>query len=826
MDRPLDNGAEGRVRWSLRLFGGFELSRLPGGERLTSLGKRERVLLAYLALSPKSSEQRRKVTTLLWGDAADETTLENLRNCLWSLRKALGDAEHRTIASDGEDIVLDTAAFDVDALTFRWLAAQSGRAELEEAAKLYSGGLLDGLDIESEAFESWRREDATRFKDQAIDVLARLMAQRAESGEIEQAVDAGRRILRLEPLHESALRRLMRLYADSERRPTAIQLYRTLSDALKADLGAQPEAETRAVFAEISRGGEEQTQVVPAAGAPSVRSSTDTSRPSYAPEESLRRQAGHSAGAGAAARRVAPLKLSNRTLGWIAAGGTAAAAVAILLFMPFVSSTAPSGIEPAKTSASDTASVISLAVLPFTNLSGDSGQEFFSDGITEEITTALAKVPGLRVVGRTSAYQFKDEKRDLRAIGQALAATRLIEGSVRKTGDRLRISVQLIDANDGTQLWSETYDRLLTDIFVVQEDIARSIATSLRVPLGLAPGGSLISNRAIDPDSYQQYLHAKALLNVQGSGANREARPILEQLLVRNPDYAPAWALLSAAYGADSNRIARSRPADEALRVRKELDPKREAAARRAIELDPNLADGYRALGATELSRQKLLLSEDLMSEALALDPNNQDTLFSYGNLLVGVGRLKEALAVRRQLRAIEPYVPLYNSNLADSLWLDGQNDAALAILKEVPGRNGLFESAGVYASMGRYGEAADAMLEISSMKGPPAVATMAKEAARLLRTAPAASPQELPWFVYLYIGVPSRVLEQYEREGEAGFFSLASIAVLWHPSLAPVRKTERFKAYVRKAGLVEYWRARGWPEFCRPMGADDFVCD
>src|SRR6185503_16931259 len=112
-------------------------------------GKRERVLLAYLALSPNYRQPRRKLVTLLWGDAADETTLDNLRNCLWNLRKALGDTEHRVVASEGEDILLDVAAFDVDVLAFRRLA-QSGRPELEEAAELYSGEFLDGLAIESE----------------------------------------------------------------------------------------------------------------------------------------------------------------------------------------------------------------------------------------------------------------------------------------------------------------------------------------------------------------------------------------------------------------------------------------------------------------------------------------------------------------------------------------------------------------------------------------------------------------------------------------------------------------------------------------------------
>src|SRR5262245_31817654 len=218
MDGPSDNGAEGRVRWALRLFGGFELSALPGGEKVAGLGKRERVLLAYLALNPKAREQRRKLTTLLWGDSADETTLDNLRNCLYGLRKSLGDGDHRMIASDGEDVVLDTAAFEIDVLTFRRLAAQTGRAELEHAAKLYTGGLLDSLDVESEEFESWRRTEAARLKDQAVDLLHRLMTQLAESGETDRALETGQRILTVDPLHEGAVRRLMRLYASSGRR--------------------------------------------------------------------------------------------------------------------------------------------------------------------------------------------------------------------------------------------------------------------------------------------------------------------------------------------------------------------------------------------------------------------------------------------------------------------------------------------------------------------------------------------------------------------------------------------------------------------------------
>jgi hypothetical protein len=187
----LSNGIEGPAHWSLRLFGGFELGTLLGGEKVPLPGKRERVLLAYLALSPNCRQSRRKLAALLWGDATDETLLDNLRASLWKLRKALDDTENRVLASDGEDIVLDAQAFEVDTWAFQRLAANADRVGLEAAAKLYAGKFLDGLDIDSEEFEAWRRTEATRYRDQATDVLTRLMAQLAEAGETERAIEAG-----------------------------------------------------------------------------------------------------------------------------------------------------------------------------------------------------------------------------------------------------------------------------------------------------------------------------------------------------------------------------------------------------------------------------------------------------------------------------------------------------------------------------------------------------------------------------------------------------------------------------------------------------------
>src|SRR5262249_45165683 len=141
-------------------------------------------------------------------------------------------------------------------------------------------------------------------------------------------------------------------------------------------------------------------------------------------------------------------------------------------------------------------------VLPFANLSGDPGQDFFSDGTTEEITAALAKVPDLRVVARTSAFQFQGQNRDIHAIGQQLHVTHLIEGSVRKAGDQVRITAQLIEVGSGLTVWTNSYDRELSNVVTIQEDIAQAIAGALRVPLGLQKGQQLIANRIIDPNSY------------------------------------------------------------------------------------------------------------------------------------------------------------------------------------------------------------------------------------------------------------------------------------------------------------------------------------
>jgi len=423
----------------------------------------------------------------------------------------------------------------------------------------------------------------------------------------------------------------------------------------------------------------------------------------------------------------------------------------------------------------------------------------------------------LRVVARTSAYQFRSQNRDIQTIGQQLNATHFIEGSVRKDGERVRITAQLIKADDGTHVWTETYDRQLTDIFAVQEEIGRSIATALRMPLGLQPGQSLFPSRDIDSQSYEQYLAVRATRRSGNQNAASRAAAVesLEQVVARHPRFAPAWGALAQAYFRRGIAVPGNPTVAEMRRSMDEWRPKAQAAARRAIELDPSLPDGYSQLGVTFLDKD-LLPGEELFSKALALDPLHPDTMHFYAYLLSAVGRVKEAIAMRERLMRIEPLAGLYTANYEAMLWADGQDDALNARLREPPPSSGFLATflGGMYAAQGRYAEAAE----------------------RLLRAVPisraAGSAQSLPRlgleldFVYVHVGAPELVMQAYEDALAGGVPAFGDYVLLWHPSYAPVRKTERFKAYVRRAGLVEYWRAKGWSKFCKPTTGDDFECE
>jgi adenylate cyclase len=470
-----------------------------------------------------------------------------------------------------------------------------------------------------------------------------------------------------------------------------------------------------------------------------------------------------------------------------------------------------------------------IAVLPLENNSGDPAQDFFAGGMTDEIASALTGVHGLGVVARSSSFRLPPSNRDVKTIGQALNASYLVQGAARMTADSVRMNVRLLQASDGVALWSKDYDAARSSIFDLEEDIAERIATALKLPAN--PGETLVRSRTGDLDAYLDFLRAKVAARERGAKALADAAVFLEQALKRDPDFAPAAAMLAYDYALTplfAPSLRGGMPEEERKIVARTI-PRSDALARHATKLDPKGADGFVALGYANLVQRKMLAAEDAFKQALALNPNQADGLHGYSQFLAAMGRIKESLAMRDHLQAIEQFIINYTADTAEIYWLDGDTQKAIAMLQPFrPGRT--LELALVQASAGHYGEAAAAIRDMPATSYPPG---MTEAAARILESAPAkaAAPADLPRlgnlsFAYMHVGVPERVLEFYEDEVRGGYFQPISTTWFWHPTYAAVRKTERFKKLARELGLVEYWAMRGWPAQCRPAGASDFSCE
>lgn len=375
-------------------------------------------------------------------------------------------------------------------------------------------------------------------------------------------------------------------------------------------------------------------------------------------------------------------------------------------------SATPADVRLARADAGDEARP-SLAVLPFADMSPDGDQGYFSDGITEEILTTLARVRKLRVTARTSAFAFRGRSIDMRAIGDSLGVEYLIEGSVRKAGNQLRITAQLIDATDGTHLWSEQYDRAMDDVFAIQTEIAEAIAEALKVPLGLADASDLVTPTA-DLQAYDLYLAARGRMRERGASLP-EAIRLFEAAIARDSSWAPAWAGLAQArevigWYPEAWKSSPTSVEERAAGFAALQEPAAQAA-RRALELDPDNAAALVALGSVLRNRLEWNSAEDEYLRALELDPENAEAHLQRAQLLMDLGRLTEAIQVVQQSVTLDPGVVVSRKVLAAARLMGGQYEEALAELDRAePDRTGtgnleLWVDATAKIALGRYDE-------------------------------------------------------------------------------------------------------------------------
>jgi len=503
---------------------------------------------------------------------------------------------------------------------------------------------------------------------------------------------------------------------------------------------------------------------------------------------------------------------------------------------------AATAAAPSATTGATTPSTprTSIAVMPFVNLTGDASKDYLGDGMSEELINMLTKVPGLKVPARTSSFAYKGRNADIRQIAKDLGVGTILEGSVRSAGTTIRVTAQLINAQDGLHLWSETYDRKSADLFKLQDDLARAIVTALQLNLNSAlPAASALPPPTDDIEAYQLYLQARSAVALASTERGLlDAMSMYKQALARDPRFARAYAglattrlvLLSAGW-----------PLENALG-----DAEREA--RHALALDPTLGQAHAVLGSISTLRGRWLEAD--ASFRAAMSPEVGDPLIhdNYAiGLLESVGYMRRALAECREAYRLAPADVTATLLLSATHSLMGFDADALKFgnlaikLGQSPNRVPLPQVfANAAARDGHYAEAAERMIgtmpasvraagsddvirRLYAALGTPAQRQTAAEALRTLvdKTRPGDLDVNTRKFMiqaFTQLGslddafnFANKSLDYFARSGTVGL----SWGVLWLPETQPFRRDPRFQALVTRMGLMEFWQQNGPPDDC-----------
>lgn len=551
-DSPLPGDRDRPVR--LRLLGPFAL--MHRDRALPIATKKNRALLAILALSPRLQATRAQVCNLLWGDRGEEQARSSLRQSLAVLRKELGEAEPLVLRTRDDVVGLAAENLEIDAVDILGLSAAADVRALRRGASFYRGELLADTSVANAAFEDWLAAERRRIGDHAVLLFDALSA--AETGA--PKVEAAKRLVALDALREASHRALMRAYAEAGETALALQQFDACRALLKAEFGVEPAAETAALRREIA--------------------------------------------GSAVALKAAALPKRPRD----------------------------SGGKP------------SIAVLPFANRSGRAEQDFFSDGITEDIITDLSNVSGLFVLSRNLVFAYKGKAIDLAQVAQDLGVSHVVEGSVRQAGRRVRISAQLIEGATGGHLWAARYDRDLTDVFAVQDEITRTVVEQLKVKLLPEEKKAIERVATKNIEAYTVYLRGREFFHLRTRSSYRSARQMFAQAIALDPHYARAHASLAICESKLYSKFGVATSVEEIL-----------ATADKAIDIDPELAEAHAARGfalKTQGRRAEALVA---FERALALDPVSFEANEFQAEFHFQDGEYERAAAFYLRMMEIQP---------------------------------------------------------------------------------------------------------------------------------------------------------------------------
>ncbi len=468
-------------------------------------------------------------------------------------------------------------------------------------------------------------------------------------------------------------------------------------------------------------------------------------------------------------------------------------------------------------------SEVSIAVLPFADMSPDSDQEYFADGLSEELLNVLVRVDGLKVASRTSSFALKGEAFGVVEIAERLKVNHVLEGSVRKMGARVKITAQLIDARDDRHLWSETYDRQLSDLFRIQEEIATAVVFELRNQLGMKESAPVhIKTATRNMSAYDTYLKARELFAARGIDNVQESLRLFEQVVEMDPTFAKGWEGLAAVYGVATSYSIMDRDYS-ALAL---------AANKKALEMDPDLSMPYAVIGLTYRGHYPTPWAEsfDNLNKAVERDPKNVSAWQWLGMNYIAIGAREDALSAfstcleldeNRQLcRRYRSVVNIMLGNIDEAMSDAGMNaevnyfggfDAYIPTFLERDDRMMAFAASRMINWRGGFPHKE----YISALKDPESQ-----------------PPDQLEiftaWGAEERIDVANKTnlmlaLRAYDKVNVGTFGN--DYPDLWLPQYAHYRRSPQFKQLADDLGLTAYWRARGFPPQCRALSETDFEC-
>ncbi|MGQ0813810.1 MAG: tetratricopeptide repeat protein, partial [Gemmatimonadota bacterium] len=537
-----------------------------------------------------------------------------------------------------EDVTVDTTKLWCDAAAFAELL--SGQ-KLEQALELYQGDAFPGLFIpDAPSFEQWIENTRATLCARAADAALRLAARERENGNRDAAVGWYRRAAELSPADETPIRAAIELLDQAGNRGAAVTVYEEFAARLRKDYELEPSPETSAFIEHVRNRSDIINRAAAVPTRPAASDSVLVAQPlesvtpgSHLSKSSLRKSLMATA---------AGLLLTLSLAGWVAWQRW--------------------GSEPAAPAAS-------VAVLPFVDMSASRGQQYLSDGMTEELITALSKVDGLLVPARTSSFVFKDKLGEISSIARQLGVAHVLEGSVRRDGDRVRVTAQLIDARSGYHLWSENYDRKLDDLFQVQDEIAAAIAGTLKLRLISLSDREPVAKPYV-ADAYELYLQGRYQWHQRNKEGVTKAIEYLSAAVERDPGYAAAYAALADAYQL-APTFASIAP-DSAF-------PMARAAALTAIRLDSMLAEPHASLGYIRMHWERDWRgAEASLRRAIQLNPGYA-TAYQWLRLnLLARGRGTEALAAALRAQRLDPLSTSIQAAVADTYFYTRQYDMAI----------------------------------------------------------------------------------------------------------------------------------------------------